>query len=187
VGAAGGCAGTTITDAWVDPRAAAADLEKVVAIYVGPSESLRRLAEEEMAREITGAQVVPGHRVLSDEDLEDRARAEEKLKAQGFKGAIVMRVLDVDDEATLVPGEPLPLPYASFGGFYDWTYPMAYGPTRIDRDRVVRMETSVYSLDPDRLLWAGLSETFNPRSATKMAGEVSKAVEKEILAERVID
>jgi hypothetical protein len=44
---------------------------------------------------------------------------------------------------------------------------------------VVGVETLVYSLNPDKLLWAGMSETFNPRDVNQVVRHVAeKAAEK---------
>ena len=43
-------------------------------------------------------------------------------------------------------------------------------------DRIVAIETQVYSLPNDRLVWAARSETTNPRSVTKLTDSVIKHV-----------
>ena len=44
----------------------------------------------------------------------------------------------------------------------------------------------VYSLTPDQLLWAGLSESFNPTEVEQSIGEIARAVSRELRREGLI-
>jgi hypothetical protein len=43
-------------------------------------------------------------------------------------------------------------------------------------DTIVSIETNVYSVTEDKLLWSGLSETFNPANTVQLVTDVAKAV-----------
>ncbi len=47
-------------------------------------------------------------------------------------------------------------------------------------DRVVRVETLVYSLKRDELLWAGVSATLDPTRLEDFIGELAASVSKEM-------
>jgi hypothetical protein len=71
-------------------------------------------------------------------------------------------------------------PYWAFGGWpmYDYGY--------VQTDTVVRVDTNIYSVPDNRLVWASASKTFNPGSARKLVDSVAKAVAKEMKKEGLV-
>lgn len=53
-------------------------------------------------------------------------------------------------------------------------------PARYRTDITVFVETRVYSLKQDKLLWAGTSETQNPSAANAVIAELATLVLKEM-------
>ena len=47
-------------------------------------------------------------------------------------------------------------------------------------DRVVSLETLIFSVPKDALVWAGMSETENPKNAAAVVAEVVKEAAKEM-------
>jgi hypothetical protein len=72
--------------------------------------------------------------------------------------------------------------YTSFWGYYGYTWGAVWDPGYLREDRIVTVETLVFSVPRDKLLWAALSETTNPKSmdafmkdlVTKAAKEMKK-------------
>ncbi len=50
-----------------------------------------------------------------------------------------------------------------------------YAPPRIETTLVVLLETLVYDLEGDRLLWGGTSDTFHPSKTVAVVVEVARA------------
>lgn len=186
---AGGCASSQVKEVWVDPRAQTSELDRVVALYMGPDKASQRVAEDEMAKQIRtrGVEAVPGYMVIADSERNDTAAVARKLKSLGFEGAVVMRLVGVDERISATSAGPAVAPYGSFYGYYGYAYPVAMSPTYLTTDQVVRMQTTVYSLEQDRLLYAATSETFNPKSATDLVDDISKAVGKDMEKRGLID
>ena len=178
--AAASCA-TEMTSTWTDPGAKGASLSKVAVICVHKDPGLRRMAEDTVASKLTGAQAVPSYRILGDTDLRDKDAVKAKLKEQGFQGVLVMRVTKVSEQVTPVDG-----PYGTFDGYYGWAGSMAYDPAYLQTDTVVHMVSNLYSLQDDKLIWSGVSQTFDPASAQSFMNDVSKAVAKSIQKDRLV-
>jgi len=102
------CASTKMTSTWTDPSARGAELSKVAVIYMVKDPSLRRIAEDTAAANLSGAQAVPSYRVLSNVDLQNREAVEQQLASHGFQGVLVMHLAGVSERVTLVGG-----PYVS--------------------------------------------------------------------------
>jgi hypothetical protein len=176
------CHSTQLVASWRDPSAPPLHFRKAIAVFVTRDEALRRTLEDKMADELPNT--VPSYRVLSSSDIADTAGIERRLRKEGFDGAIIMRVVTVDTRVTYSPGAywygP---PYYSFSNYWGtaWGYP--YDPGYVYANQIVTIETQIYSLTNNKLIWAGRSETTDPRTAGKLAhsvvGGVVRALKKD--------
>ena len=73
--------------------------------------------------------------------------------------------------------------YSSFWGYYGWGWDAVSSPGYLKTDTVVTVETLIYSLSKDKLLWAAMSDTTNPvnvDSAIKaLVNEIAKRLKYE--------
>lgn len=180
-----GCATTVFQSTWHASDAAPLRFrgEKVVALFVSKNTSTRHIAEDALAREITarGAIGVPAYTVLSDEEIRDREAAKEKLRGMSFAGGVVMRVVGTETQYTYEPGIWARPYYRSFwGGYWGWGWGRVYEPGYLVADRVVSVETLVYSLKQDRLVWAGVSRTVDPSRIDSFVGELAEKVTEQM-------
>ena len=140
-----------------------------------------------MAQEIARAQAVPAYQLVPDAELRDHAKVLAIMTEGGFDGAVTMQLLKVKKEATHIAEIRSPSPGSSgyrsrygsgsFSDSYGRSWGGAYvyqGYTQVDE--VVEIETRVYSLKDDKLIWMGVSETFNPTSVKTAVKEIAAAV-----------
>ena len=178
---AAGCASTEMTSTWTDPAAKGRMLSSIAVICLTRDPGLRRMGEDMVASRLTGAQAVPSYRVLGDTDLRNRNAVKAKLSDQGFQGVLVMRVTRVSEQVTAVGG-----PYGTFDGYYDYAGTVAYDPAYLQTDTVVHVVSNLYSLQDQKLIWSGVSQTFDPASVQSFIDDVSKAVAKSIQKDRLV-
>ena len=55
-----------------------------------------------------------------------------------------------------------------------------YIPPRVDEDALVTIETLIFSVPQNKLLWAAVSETKNPKSARQLLADLVKVTAKEL-------
>ena len=178
------CASTTIRDSWRDPGVGRIEFKKVLAMAISADATLRRIAEDEMVRQMPGVEEVASYTVLTEEDSRDLEKAKAKVTAAGFEGVVTMRLIKSEKRVTHVPGAYTS--YPRFWGYYGHAWPMVYDPGYLRTDTIVQVETKVYSLMDDKLIWAGLSETFNPRDAQALVRGVAQAVAKDLQKQGLI-
>jgi hypothetical protein len=185
---------STFTHTWRNPDATQLGLkgEKVVAIVLVKDESTRKLAENRLAQQIAvrGAQgrtmysLVPG--ATAGNEQETRAA----LEAQGVKGAVVMRPVHIDRTVHITPAEE-EAAYASFwGGYYGYGFSFAYSSgseEQVSETTVVYVETLVYSLKQNKLVWSGQSKSTNPDTVTELIEELTAAATAELKKEGLIN
>jgi hypothetical protein len=134
---------------------------------VSKEEGVRYGAEDALAREITkhGAVGVAAYTLVPRELIQDKDKAKEFLEKANVAGVVAMRVVGKDKEITSSPGGYWGGPaYATFwgAGYYGWGWGGVYSPGYLQTDTIVIVETLVYSLPQNKLVWAGQSETTNP-------------------------
>jgi hypothetical protein len=166
---AGACASTTFQSSWRAPGAEPLNFKgkNVAALIVSKDESIRYGAEDALAREITarGAVGIAAYSVIPRELIQDKEKAKEFLEKADVVGVVAMRVVGKDQEITSSPATYWGGPYyATFwgGGYYGWGWGGVYDPGYLRTDTIVTVETLVYSLPQNKLVWAGRSETTNP-------------------------
>jgi hypothetical protein len=185
---AAGCATTSFTSKWHDPSAAPVKLngQKIAAVVMTRNPAARRPAEDALAQEITkrGAVGVPAYTLIPEEQIRDLESAKRLLAEAGVQGVVSMRVVSRDSLTTYVPGAWTAGPYyGSFSGYWGYGWGAVYDPGYLQTDMVVSVETLIYSLRQDKLIWASMSETVNPARATglvtELAGRIAREMQKD--------
>jgi hypothetical protein len=72
-------------------------------------------------------------------------------------------------------------------GYYGYSYGVVFTPGSSRTDRTLVVETLIYSLPLDKLLWAGVATTNNPKEAPKFMRELVEAALKEMKKQRLIN
>ncbi|HKA87476.1 MAG TPA: hypothetical protein VKE22_07410 [Haliangiales bacterium] len=190
--ASSGCATTTFQSTWRAPNARPLQIagKKVVGLFVGINPTLRRIAEDSMAREISarGAQGVPAYTVLSDDEIKDRDQSKAKLEQLGFSGVVVMRIVGRETQYRYEPGYWYGYPYYRrfWGGYWGWGWGRVYEPGYLTVDRIVSVETLVYSFEQDELVWAGISRTLDPARLDAFVAELAQAVSDQMVRDGLL-
>jgi hypothetical protein len=185
-----GCASSGFVSSWKAPDAAPLEFRgaKVAAVVMMKDEGPRRAAEDTLAKEITarGAQGVPLYTLLPNANPADKERARAALEQAGVLGAVVMRPISVEKEVSSTPETYLdPEHNEMWGGYYEygwnssWGAPMTTGGD-IHVDQIVSVETMVYSLKQNKLVWAGQSKTTNPAGVNELVKQLSAEAAAEL-------
>jgi hypothetical protein len=178
------CGTTTFTSTWKAPGTTAINPvgKTVAAVFVSRDESKRRAGEDALAADLTkrGANGIPAYTVLPDAQRGDGEAARAALKAAGCNGAVVMRVVGRDQRINYTPGMAMPAYYGGFGPYWGYGWGAVYSPGYVTTDTIVSVETLVYSLTQDKLLWASTSRTTNPGNLDALINEVADATAKEM-------
>jgi hypothetical protein len=173
-----------LVQSWKDPSVKTLDFERVVAIALVEDGPTRRLAESEMAR-IIGPDAVPGSQVIPEEELRDVDKVKARLKSEGFDGAITMRLVNAETEIR-DEQDPLPTSYYTIWGYYGFVSIAERGPAYTTLDSKLQIEVNIYSLESEKLLWSGTTETLQPRLLETLVKDVADVVSKRLKREGLI-
>jgi hypothetical protein len=178
------CATTSFNSTWKAPDAQPVVLsgQKVVAFVLTKNAASRRAAEDALAREISagGAQGIASYTLIPDAAASDEAKARAQVEAAGATGVVVMRPLDTSKEvvATTTYMGPSYGPY--WGGYYGYGWGAAYGGVDVRTNTIITVETLVYSIPQNKLIWAGQSETTNPSKVDSFVRELATTARREM-------
>jgi len=165
---------TQMAKSWTDPSVTASTwkpFKKVLCVGLIKDDATRRIVEDKLAAQFPG-RAVQSYTFLSPADTVDAA-VETKLKADGFDGVVMMRLSNVEQSTSYVPG-------TAYGGFYGWRGGYGYGtPGYYEQDKTYNVETNIYSLDPPKLLWSGTTSSLNPGKLDATIDNIIAAVKAE--------
>jgi hypothetical protein len=177
----GSCTTAHIEQSWRDPAVTVdvSRLNKVLVVAMMNNEANRRSTEDKLSSLLKG-KGVPSYNYLTKDvtkDGEDRIR--EKVRDQGFDGVVIMRLADVEKDRTYVPGR-YPVYYGRFWGYYWNAWNAFYDPGYYKTTKTYTVETNVYSLKQDKLIWSGITSTVDPSGVDKLMKASANAVYKEM-------
>lgn len=175
---------------WFNPKYAGQAFQKVLVIGVAQNAEVRADFEDGMASQIArpGMQTIPGNQILLRPNTEakpDLDYLRTQIRDNQIDAVVVSRLLKVDKKVTTVPSSTYVAPfpyYYSFYGYLGAVYPVVYDPGYTREETTVSVETNVYATSkPDGdLVWTGVSRSFNPKSAKKVADGLIKELPKQM-------
>jgi hypothetical protein len=155
--------------------------KKVAAVVISADESLRVSSEEALVRELAGrgVQGVAAYRIVPKEALRQADTARPFFERAGLEGVIILRPVSVERERTYTP-ETWAMPsYGTLWGYYGYGWGSVTGVTVTDTT-VLTVETLIFSIPRDRLIWAGVSETKHPETVQKVVADLVRSAAKEL-------
>ena len=191
---AGCAASTSFTSVWKAPDAQPLQFkagDKVVAMVVADSTGLRRSGEANLADELDkrGLKGIPAYSLIADADIKDEGKAKAAIEASGAVGVILMRPMGKEQKVTSTPSMYYGASYYGApyyggmwgGGYYGYGWGGGvYDPGTIRTDTYVSIETVIYDLRQNKLVWAGQTKTMNPKDVEGFVTELATAVSKEL-------
>jgi hypothetical protein len=181
------CATTTFSSSWKAPDAQPMGSlagQKVVAVAVTKNQAMRRSAEDALVGVLNarGAQGIASYSIIGDDAVQDEAKAKAAIEKAGAVAVVVMRPVAQEKEVSATSTMYMGPRYGGYwGGYYGYGWGGAYGGgVDIRTDTIVTVETLVYSLKQNKLIWAGQSKTTNPSKIDAFVKEVAAGAGKEM-------
>lgn len=179
------CATTQMVGVWTDPTYEKAPVKKVLVIGLGENPTNVRVFETAMASQLKKHHIdtVLGSDVIPAGAPFDTTGGRKFCRDNGIDLVTVTRVLGLSKEAEYVPGTTYYTPapgYRGFYGFYHTAYSVVSTPGYIREYAVATVETNVYSMKDERLVWSGQSQAVDPTSALDAAGDFAEVFVREM-------
>jgi hypothetical protein len=165
--------------------------KKVAALVISKDDSLRIAGEESLVRELNkrGMQAVATYRIAPKEELAQPETAKPWFEKANIEGVVAVRPVSVESQTYTSNTWVTPY-YSSLWGYYGYGWSTVYVPggLSVTETRVV-VETTIYSVPRNQLLWAAVTETTNTRDLPAFVQELVKrsveVLQEQGLAKRV--
>ena len=176
--------GPTFTSTWKAPEASGVSFagKKVAALVISNDQNLRVSGEEQLVRELNprGVQGVATYRMAPREELTSAERARPWFERAAVEGVVALRPVSREKQITYSPSVWTTTSYSTLWGYYGYGWTGVYDPGGSREDTTIVIETLVYSVPLDKLMWAGVSTTTNPKKAPVFIKELVDGAVKEM-------
>jgi len=177
------CSATRLTDVWRDPGYSGGPFHQVAVFVLGTDEAVRKLVEDEIVRRLPmNTRGIGGYGIVPEVERGDIDKARDRLRAGGFDGAMIARLIGVEGPLPWAAGslQQVPISYRTLGNYYVNTYQEAERSSYLRPPTVVRVQMNVYAVASEALVWSATSRTFNPDETRDVAGDVAKIAVEEL-------
>ena len=146
------CATTTTTNVWRD-QTCQGTVKKILVMGISQREGIQRFFEDEFVRQLRnrGTDGIAGYSILPYDEKMDKDFIASKAKESGADTVLVARPISRKIERSYVPGS-----YSRWGSYYGY----AYSPGYVVADEYVYIETNLYDVATENLIWTAQSETI---------------------------
>jgi hypothetical protein len=162
-----GCASTTLQSMWTDPGYKGGPFKRVFVIGLSARDvTARRVLEDVLVAKLKsgGVEAVPAWQFLANDGPADESALSTAVAASAADGMLMVRLLGVDTQTTVWPTV---MPGAGFGWYRFYSGWYAY--PQVTQTQIAVIETTLFDVKSQRIVWSATSETINPSSVQKDA------------------
>ena len=164
---------------WRDPTFVGRQMHKVLVIGLSPTAKNQQTFEYALSDQFkkVGLQPLPGYDVLPRDKMADEATILGIVKKEAIDLVVVTKLVTVRSEKEYVPGSYTPGPaYYGMYGYYSASYSAVYSPGYMNEAQAAYLETNAYDVETKKLVWSGLTRTFDYSSVDQAAQSVAPTI-----------
>jgi len=179
------CANTKITSVWMDSKKAGTSFNDILVIGIAEEEHNRRLFEEEFTTQLNAAGIESevSYMMLPQGTDINRDTVAEAIEGKSIDGVIVTHLVAVEEEKVYRQSMDYRPSYGYYNGLYSY-YPhvhtYVHQPGYYTTHDVVKLETNLYEVATEELVWSAQSRSFAPESAKEVVDDLVKLVIKDL-------
>jgi len=167
----GGCSSTTMQGIWVDQQFAGSQIDNVMVVGIVNQDIIRRQYEESLVKELQtqNRSADTSYQLFGTTNLPSKEELKALLVDGDFKEVIITRIAKVEEVTMHHPGTTYVTGdtyrggrgyYGRYGGYYGQSRTITSTPATTSTAEVVILETNLYDVASEQLIWSGQSETF---------------------------
>jgi hypothetical protein len=173
---------------WKDPTVtiSSSQIKKILFIALVKDEPYSKMMENHLVdmskgKGIASSTFTKGRGITE----KDRGQLDQKIRSDGIDLVVIMRLKDVKEEPRYVPNTETYGGHPGIGtgywGYYNYVAPIYSSPGFYTSDKHFLVETNVYSVAQNKLLWSGTTDSVNPSytTTTRIATTVVESMKKE--------
>ncbi len=180
------CANTKISQSWVEPKHDKSYKDLLI-IGIGESEQSRRAYESYFATELEerGIEAEASYTLIKSNEKIDRKTVLKAIEGLDIDAVIVTHMVGIDEETVYRPSTGYG--YGGYGGgyyrgghygglysYYPHVNSYVHNPGYYTTHETYTIETSLYDVSSEELIWTARSRTFSPESVDEVIVDLTK-------------
>ena len=186
------CSPTTrVTGTWENPEIDRSDFTNVLVAAMTENVNVRQQVEDVVAQQLEkqGIHTSKSMDIFPPdihENLMEKDDLLETIRNNGHDAVLTITLIDEQTETRYEPGNVSYSPthrfgyYRSFWGYYSHWHPRVYEPGYYTEDKIYFLETNLYDLESENLVWSAQSETVNPQSLQTFSEQFASSIIEEL-------
>lgn len=176
---------TELTDVWNYRQYSGDYLDKIMIVGKPRSEANRIQYEDHISKALKKSKIdtIPSYTLIpAMEDL-NRENIRRAADLAGAKTVLVSKVVGIDEENVIFKQTIKQDMVARGSGMYIRTY---VEPGRVEKFTKVRLETGLFEVESEKLIWAATSSIMNPHTADEAIKDFSMAIIQQLIKDGYI-
>ena len=172
----------SIQQSWTNPqqRDSTKVFQKILLVALLKDAYTRKVAEDKLAEQVKPRGVVSYNYLPNYQANADTGLISNRLKQDGFDGIVIMRFVTIDKNTTNSPPSNQPSYYNTWYGYYSTTFPLYNVPGNTAANEIYNVETNVYSLVSNKLLWSGVTTAVNISNKSQMIDRIIAIIKQKM-------
>ena len=177
------CTTTKLLSSWKDRSYKGGPVARVMVVGVSDKQNTRTMFEDLFAKEfekngvktVSSIAVTPSGTELNKETIK-KAAVERNIKS-----VFVTHLVGVKDKALYHPPPVGGYPhYSRFSDYYSSVYAYTHTPGYYTQHKLVRLESNLYDVESEKLIWSAQSETVDPGSINDVVKSLGGSVMRDL-------
>ena len=199
------CSSTTMSGSWSDP-ALTKKVKIVYIIGISKDETRRRIFEDTFGRQLAsqGIKTFSSYRDLPSNQDTDREAITQRMIEEGCDSVLITQLIDTRKETVTSPGRVSGYSsgpyyggrrggysgrggyYNNWGSYYGRRTDITYQPPTSTEFVIATVESVMYDLKTEEMIWSGQLETVIEGNFEKMVQDFVDTVSKDLTAKGII-
>ena len=160
-----GCASTTLQSTWMDPGYRGGPFKRFLVVGLSARDvTARRVLEDVVVHKLKagGVEALLGWQFLASNGPADEAAFTAAVAKSGADAMLMVRLIAVETQTTVWP--PMGPRFGWYGYYSGW-----YAYPEVTQSQIAVVETTLFDVRSQRVVWSATSETINPTNVQKDA------------------
>jgi hypothetical protein len=178
----------SIQQSWTNPeqKDSTKMFQKILLVALLKDTYTRKVAEDKLAEQVRPRGVVSYNYLPNYQANADTGLISNRLRQDGFDGIVIMRFITMDKNTVNSNPSNNPSYYNSWYGYYSTSFPLYNVPGNTAANEIYNIQTNVYSLVSNKLMWSGVTTAVNISNKGQMIDRVIATVKQKMRSEGFI-
>ena len=110
-----------------------------------------------------------------------------KIRSANCDGILTIALVNKETETRYVQGSgPVGPYYGSYGMYYGYGYGSFYSPGYYTNDKIYYIQTNIFDVQSEKLVWSAKSKTYNPSSLDDFLKGYEAAISEQIIKDGLV-